>query len=253
MQRSKSVTPRFRTAACQIRVRLDHQLALVELVEHDGRLDAGDLAPAAPLAAPAQRDDRLRGQAGVVVEQDDLGQPLQRDALAVQPKLVAARLAQGDAHEAGARPERALGPDDGDGLGDLSGAQRIERVRGAGGALRDGHHGGSCSCVLTGRRSAAAPSRGVPSHASAVCVRDASRIAARGSGASLRHGLATGSRTASAARSGPLERQERALHKCPAQPGQPAAAGERRDAEGYGLSHAPNAWISSCWTGQAYR
>jgi hypothetical protein len=57
------------------RVRLDHQLALVKLVEHHGRLDARHLTPLSHALA-AQRDDRLRGQPGVVVEQDDLDQPL---------------------------------------------------------------------------------------------------------------------------------------------------------------------------------
>ena len=102
-------------------------LALEELVEDDRRLDAGHGRPREH-ALLGQRDDRLVGRPGRVVEQDREGLALDGRARLVAQHHVLGRLVQGDGDHPRARPRRLLGPDQRPGAGDLVGAEGVERV-----------------------------------------------------------------------------------------------------------------------------
>src|SRR5271165_1534065 len=98
-----------------------------ELLEHDGRLDAGEFGPQLSVAG-GKGDDGLVGFAFGSFAQDDVGLAVYRLAFSVAEDGVLGGFAQRDVDEARAVGEVAVALEDAGGGLDLGAGQRVERV-----------------------------------------------------------------------------------------------------------------------------
>ena len=118
---------------------LARRLALVELLEHDRRLDVRDVGPGRDRTL-GQRDDGLVGRAVVSVEYDRESPTVERVTRLEGEDLILRRLVEGQPGEAVLRTEMALPTDDAYSGCDLLRCQGRQGVVGQGGrSLGHGH------------------------------------------------------------------------------------------------------------------